>query len=689
MRYLKPVKSTWGPRNVAALAVNLVDSFVGPKSSAAEQVYDEGGIAWATRRRDRWRSGPASPRVDPSDLWADLVARLTPRAMLYVACESVSDFLIAGGVYSRISAGEVLLPGLRTEVTDGGELVAPGKQKRRACLIVGGVTEIVRFTVGGCWCTLVGAGNYVGRSLESVYRDAAAQRGGDWPRRVELGLHRTDAAARAELLLSWFTRSASWWIDNDCGPWRDTAANLSHSLFRRRHLTTKILKDDHELQHRIARAGLFGGRASQWCYAPVGFATDDNPDPAANVPATNYPRVPGPVYHLDCRSIYASILRDQRFPIRFLRVDTRATVESLKRDAKRLGAIANVQIEAKEPEYPFRRNVGRTRDSVRDRDAKRRAGDAARERTDYPTGTFWTTLAGPELLRAIAEKSVRAVHGAAYYELGAPFQSFASELLDRRRAARRSGDLLGEGFAKLLINAFAGKFAQRAGGWTFDPDTPSVADWGEWSVRNADSGTLDRFRSIAGITQRYAPDDGEPKGIPQIFAYLTSYGRVMMRDIRAACPARSVLSQDTDSLWLTEAGYRAVLAAGLVHADEPGRLRLIGTYRHYRGWSPRHYHADGKWTLAGLSAGWMKGAGSEWIDTQRRPYAGLGSHVDGPQGILTVRRRVMLSSCMALEPVGPDGWVVPVHIGNSPHADQELHSAASSPPVLFPKSGGR
>ena len=355
------------------------------------------------------------------------------------------------------------------------------------------------------------------------------------------------------------------------------------------------------------------------------------------------------------------------------------------RDLGSYGAIAHVQIDTPTPEYPFRRNVWRTRDSIRDRDAKRRAGDSARERTDYPAGLFWTTLAGEELERAIREKIVKQVHGVAYYEMGRPFASFASELLDRRQSARRSGDALAEGFAKLLINSFAGKFAQRMGGWAFDPETPARYDWGEWTVRDADTGTLERFRASEGNAQRYTVDDGSPRGIPQIFAFLTAYGRCVMRDFRAVCPARSVLSQDTDSIWLTGAGLEAVVAAGLVEHDTPGKLRPLGTYRHYRGWSPRHYHADGRWTLAGLAAGWLKAEGSAWTDTQRCHYAGLGQSPDGPTGVLTVRRKVLLSQSMALEPVGPDGWAIPIAIGNTPNADPELYASASSPPSLFPR----
>ncbi len=305
------------------------------------------------------------------------------------------------------------------------------------------------------------------------------------------------------------------------------------------------------------------------------------------------------------------------------------------------GAIARVTIATPHAEYPLR------------------TGDRVR----YPIGTYTTTLAGPELARLAAERGIVAIHTLARYEMGRPLADIARHLIDERVAATARGDEMAASRAKLMANALGGKFAQRAGRWVPDARLRPPEMWGEWLDHQGDGMPPTRCRAIAGVGYRREESRRGNSLLCAIYCYLTSYGRCQMRDVREALPTQSVLSQDTDGLWVTDDGLAAARSSGLLDRDEPGHLTLRESVDYARFLSPRHYVAGTEWTLAGIAVGRTWDASGQVVESLCLNPIRFGPRA-APGAMTHIVRTVDLAGIVPDVPVDADtGWARPWQIG--------------------------
>lgn len=343
--------------------------------------------------------------------------------------------------------------------------------------------------------------------------------------------------------------------------------------------------------------------------------------------------------HIDVSSMYPWMLRERRYP-----VARRATLGQTHPDALRdllrsYGVIARVRLRSEIPEYPVRRG----------------------DRTIYPVGEYTTTLAGPDLACALEEGSVVSCDMAAVYVMGEPFRGAMEALLGARAEAEAAGDRAGAVLAKLLANSLAGRLAMREGGWQRRPDMDVPGLWGEHYRLSSRHAGRRRYRHLAGIAWEWV-EDRLPRGPhTSAFAYLTAYGRVHMRHLRAVCPARSVVSQDTDGLWLLPSAVDALAAMDIWADAGPGSVRVTDTADTGEWWGPRHYRAGSKWVLAGFRGATFR------PEIQRIEHS---SHT--PMLIRDPRRppsEVAVHTYWTQIPDGlidgvvqPDGWILPRRI---------------------------
>lgn len=443
----------------------------------------------------------------------------------------------------------------------------------------------------------------------------------------------------ARLWLVAMTRLAEWWVPLRAGPWPRTvpaaaAAFLSSRVERKTLCTHKC-----PTAARLERDACHGGRASVWYYGHVcprgrGDRTRDLP-----FPKSPYPPLRGPAVRLDVRSMYPSILRDGEFPVSKLFIRENIDVEELRVLLTHYSCVARVTVSAPHAWYPHRSSG----------------------RVLFPTGEFTTTLASPELLRAVSDGSVRFVHEVATYVRGRPYLRAASELIDMRDAAPGGRDGPFGTFVKLLANSMTGRLAMRGGQWVPRKDVYPREQWGEWLDGNTTDKTVTRFRARAGLVWELVRDPSGPGTLTAGYAHVTSYGRLMMRGIIERLPPRTVLQMDTDGLWVLRDRAGEALAGLIGGSALAGSLSVKESVKCLRFWTAKHYNADGRWVSAGLHDPSFSYRSASFSDSYQTNPVHTCPTV-APTTVTTHERSGHLDLMPADCIVGPDGWATPFRL---------------------------
>lgn len=455
----------------------------------------------------------------------------------------------------------------------------------------------------------------------------AAAPGSTWARSPE---------QRAALWLHLFQKLSNWWREHAKAPFGQTAAALSLGMLRS-HIEAKTLcSHTHEQVLPMERDACFGGMARTFYFGDVLSGHGFDVKPLGAPPPSEYGSICGPMHHLDVRSMYPWLLREERFPLRLKEYHTRFPAGDLFALAEGFGVVARVQVETEVAEYPER--VG--------------------GRIYYRRGRFTTTLTGPELLALRKDGKVKHCHAVAIYYLGRPFREAAAALVAMREDARDRGELAWEMFAKSVGAGLGGKLAQKRGAWVVKKHHPPLYRFGEWTESAGAKGRTRKFRGIAGITYEWEPDKLGAGPYTASFAYLAAYGRLHLRRLRDAAPERTVLSCDTDGLWCLPVGADAILRAGPEDNGRAGSLRVSDIAHYGRFTGPRHYCTSAGWVLSGFASPDMSDAGGMVDDLQR--YTLLGGGTGEPSRGTTVRRRRCRISVESHGlKIGPDGWGEP------------------------------
>ena len=413
------------------------------------------------------------------------------------------------------------------------------------------------------------------------------------------------------------------WRHSDCGPWQKTAASLAFASYRRCLAKAKptqkqavpIIARDPECE-QLERQAFHGGRCEPFFLGQLA----------------------GTFYKLDVCSLYPAMMALQQFPVSRIGRLVNPSVYELRQQKAFRGCVADVLISSDRDTYPVH----------------------VHGCLEFARGRFWTTLAGPELDRAIAAGHVLACHEAVVYKMGDLFSRWVAEWFGRKSEASSAGaaGLARRQLAKVVLNALYGKFAQRGNRWVSYPGGQcAVGRWGAWTEVSPDGDVL-KCRAIGGVRQVY--EQGEPPAyhFPAISAYVTAYAREHMRRLMGMCPPKSVFYIGTDMIVVDHDGYSALLAAGEISENTLGKLQVESIANQVNLVAPMAYQFGERWTVAG-----------HWA---RNPV-----HLDGTSTYEALER---LPSILSVEPDGtvtakshdiaglrswakgyirPDGWVEP------------------------------
>ena len=657
-RYVRPVSTTRGPLRVVVAVPSYVPVPGPPRSRTRRLAGDRVWLAYSRRRGERWSAPELADAVPVGEVWDWIDAHTHAKAQTWVVSYNCGDFLTAARFWDETERGryQVWTPGVKGCHPDGS--AAPEKRAWVGAHVLSGVPDILTARRGPARLTFVGLRNYASSPLTDLAKWAEIDLPAGEPAPDRSGPGQLGPELTRRICLATFTRLVSEWVAGDMGPWRHTAAQLVLSLWKRRFYSVPVCRHTHAETAALEAQALHGGRASVWWWGDAGtpqlFPTWEAPAPRPS----RYGALPGPVDRWDVTSMYPTILRDELFPVRQIRYYPTLSVDRLAALCDHRGVIAEVVARVGCPEYPMKapHRITYRWEGARGGPARRRVEMAPR--VIYPVGPVTLTLAAPELRRLIAEGAVREVRGVAVYDLGRPFRGLMGYLLREREAAKLRGDAFLSTLMKTWANAFGGKFAQQSVKWLPRPEVVPPIRWGQWTDIDGDSGAVSTWRALAGLAHVREVGQHGAKLLAAVYAYLTSYGRCRMRELREALPRGTVLSQDTDGLWTVGAATTVLTKATTQAPPGPGSLRHVGQVESARWFTPKHYWTDGRWTLAGVADGFtVEDRDHVRAVVRTNPIRGVPT---GPPSILSeLVQTVRLDLIGPSEFIGPDGWTVP------------------------------
>jgi len=500
--------------------------------------------------------------------------------------------------------------------------------------VTSGNPDIVKYTYCRKTLTWISGPQLFPSREDSIAESLGFTWGESAPKEADFLADERDPADRALLWLRLFQRLSDWWREIDGGPFAPTASGLAMSYVRKRITPKSILSHQEPAVRSLEEAALFGGRASTWFYGPVApswTAAADRPELGAGRP---WPVALGPADHYDVSSMYPTILATERFPTRYLYPYDAPSLAAVEDMLERWLVIASVKLQADEPEYPVRRG----------------------NRITYPTGVFNTYLTTPELQEALRRGHVLKVYRAVTYAAGRPFEVPMRSLLALRADAAKAKDKVQETFIKLISNSFGGRIAMRQYQWKRRPDVAPYVEWGEWPHRDPLTGVVHHYRSRSGLVDEKVTAETPVRPLAACYAHLTAYGRDLMRRIRESLPPRSVVSQDTDGIWVLRhvRGRRVTVRP---RPESPAyRVRQDKTATLGRWYGPRHYWTDRGWVLSGLHDPRPTPEGTGFYYSYTNTPVNTGTNLP-PVWVYELDKYAPLCDVPTDGTVGEDGWV--------------------------------
>lgn len=422
---------------------------------------------------------------------------------------------------------------------------------------------------------------------------------------------------RLAWIATWYERTTDLLCRHGLSGWGNTAASMALNYYRAEFLTPGMLIHNRADVLPLEERAYIGGRCEAFRLGPL----------------------PGPIYHVDHRSMYPAICAEERLPVR-LRCHASA------RQTERLGrtwcldeCIADVTVSTDTPIFPFERDG----------------------RMLFPTGTFRTVLCGRELNAAAAGGYVRAWHDLAIYDLDHPLRDYARALYTVRCEAESMRHPGVTSTIKAILNCLPGKFGQRLKRWTLVPDLAWTEPYDEWYGAGPDGQTC-RFRAIGYRVWREEQCGPAPHANIALAAFVTMYGRVRLLSAIVAAGWENVHYVDTDSLFLSETGMNRLRSRGLIQPRSLGGLELRHVYDSVEIRGLKHYVAGDRLVCAGLPRGTIDGDPAQG-SYMLLPW--LGSAIAERRRPTAERHKVLYAPRRSYQHgrVLPDGSIQPIKIG--------------------------
>ena len=337
----------------------------------------------------------------------------------------------------------------------------------------------------------------------------------------------------------------SWVKDNNLGKFRFTAPSQAMAAFRHRWNKPAIKCHDNVPLRQFERQAYYGGRLE--CFY-IGELTET-------------------LYELDVTSLYPSVMAGNLYPTKLLDFSFATKKKALRPCIIDIATVASVKLKT---------NVGFPR----------------REKylgTIYPVGEYWTTLAGPELVKAKELGLIQETGAWSRYQLAPIFDGFVDFFWQYRLQQLNLGNTMNADLAKLLMNGLYGKFGQLTNAWVDRPDITSSGNPGIYIDETFKNEYGYTFRNMGQCVQQFCGKTEHPYAFPAIAAYVTSYAREWMRMLKLVAGERNVYYMVTDALFVNAIGKRNLEYSGLIADKQLGMLRIKHTAEYGRFDALHHY----------------------------------------------------------------------------------------------------
>jgi len=288
-----------------------------------------------------------------------------------------------------------------------------------------------------------------------------------------------------------------------------TKASTAMAAYLFRHYNTDIYIHNNGEAIKLERESYKGGRCE--CFY-LGELSDDN------------------YYILDVNSLYPYVMRNNQYPIKYIKIYHNITVNELLEHTKNNAIIAKVRIETDEPTY-----------AIKDK------------RTIFPIGTFTTTLCTPELIYALAHNHITDVFDMVVYEQANIFTSYVDSFYALRNDFKSAGVYEYERLCKVLLNSLYGKFGQKGENWLKVGEAPNESDREEIIFRS-NPRLVTRLRYLLGEVFELKGYSEAFDSFPAIASHVTAYGRLHLWSLMQQAGEDNYFYCDTDSLIVNEQG---------------------------------------------------------------------------------------------------------------------------------------
>lgn len=450
----------------------------------------------------------------------------------------------------------------------------------------------------------VDIGNYWGHGLSGLAKDHKIP----WiPQPDEFDsadAWRAANANRVEIVATAVQSLIAQWKSEDCGTFQMTGAMMAMSTFRKKCdvINPKtgrldiVFAPGHK-SHELEREAYFGGRTQ--CF----FVGEKHER----------------VYHVDCNSLFPYVMHRDNYPRRFVRCSQGESIATIRSALQAYGMVARVRIRSSDADFPVRIDGLQY----------------------HVNGTYWTTLCGRELARAITSGKAEQISTAQYYSIAPLFRSWVNYWYDRKTGTEADGNSNAgsKEFAKMILNSLYGKFAQRSRQWKDAPGIVPMRSWGGWPQFDERTGRLDKWRGVGGHAQILVEGKEPRHSFPAISAFITANAREYMRSVFEIAGYENLLYSATDSLIITQAGFERMEAAQLIHPTELGKFKIKGCYDYARIAGSNYYQLDKNIVCSGYIGASLQ-QGGDGAKAQIRE--GIASTISGqPDGSIKNREIVV------------------------------------------------
>mgnify|MGYP005816097071 CR=1 FL=1 len=399
------------------------------------------------------------------------------------------------------------------------------------------------------------------------------------------------------------------------GNFQPTLAAQAFNAYRHRFMDSQILIHNYSEDNQLEREGYFGGRTE--CFY-LGEVKEK-------------------LYYLDINSMYPHVMKKYRYPTRHWRARNNVTFQQLYEYRENHALVVYCRINTDVPCYPVRID----------------------HRLCFPVGRMDTVLNTPELDYALAHGHIEKIHRVIIYEHGKLFERYVDFFYNLRQQYKADGNETFQYLCKIILNSLYGKFGQSGQKWK---DIGPVDDPFEGIMyeQETEDSPIQKLRCRMGMLQEFERHGESENSFPAIAAHVTAYGRMMLWNLMQKAGRENVYYCDTDSIIVSEAGYKALVED--LDVSALGKLKMEDVSNKTNFWGAKDYHFADSIKHKGIKKNARQLAENRWEQEKWVSWDYLISQGhDGYIPIETVQKT--LHRIYKKGTTTDSGWVKPLIVG--------------------------